>query len=798
MVLSLIVVLAVAVVLIAVRTRAVLARDLDPDLVTVPQAAELEQLAGPVRIALLVAIVTAIWMWRRWSRAVRTNLAVLAGLGVVDTSRGDLLFAPAGMEGEAAAWFHGRAGSGRRLARAVLVLSVVALVVLVPSLVAWSLAGSLAMVLAATVGAILGGVLTVAAAGLALGLVDDVEHRETVAIAAVGHVAVAGSGPSIPWGRPVIAVLATVALAVSMSSAERPGEGRTCPTAGATCHVITVQRDQVAADPRGATLDITYAVSPATGEKQGTLLFIDGGPGESGLLDANDFIDRLPEQVRKQYDVVAFDPRGTGRSELRECPQNLDRYYGKTDAVSSSFSADFAHGCAVEAGADPAWLSTYGSEHIAGDIEAIRASLGIDRMAVYGVSYGTVIAQRYASAHPDRISLLILDGPVDPAQGSEAGWVEADKAFEATLSRVLEACSADDECRHDLPSPRASLERLLERAGAGGIETSFADITGRVQTVTLDRASVTSAIDDALYDPLGRSLFLHALASDAVGDDIPLGRLVAPAGHYTDETPSSQFAYYATLCADFAGDTSPDADAYVRDGKAAGALTGTLQSAYYSGLPCVDWGGRTVGRPTPTPLTDTPFPVVVLSGGADPITPPSQAARIAARLSDGYVITTVDGGHGSFGNGDACPDDTVAALLVGGTRPASRTVTCDGSLIETYIPPLPTFEGLTPVQIARAIDDELWSDPDLRYAPPDSIQTDVGCRHGGRIKVGDDPAELRLTFDDCEIFAGEPIGGTAVYSDTGATFDLRLPDGPLSYTFDDSGRETIDGHEVGR
>ena len=37
-----------------------------------------------------------------------------------------------------------------------------------------------------------------------------------------------------------------------------------------------------------------------------------------------------------------------------------------------------------------------------------------------------------------------------------------------------------------------------------------------------------------------------------------------------------------------------------------------------------------------------------------------------------------------------------------------------------------------------------------------------------------------------------------MYSETDATFDLRLPDGPLSYSFDDAGRETIDGHEVGR
>ena len=498
--------------------------------------------------------------------------------------------------------------------------------------------------------------LTVAAAGLALGLVDDVEHRETVAIGAVepgrrrGHRPVDPVGPAGDRGAGHGRAGRLDRLHASARPTVGPARRPTRPATSSPCSATRSRRTRAGRRSRSPTRSRRPRARSSARSCSSTAV-----RARAASSTRTTSSTACPTQVRRQYDVLAFDPRGTGRSELRECPKNLDRYFGKTDDASSSFSADFARGCAVEAGADPAWLETYGSEHIAGDIEAIRASLGIDRLAVYGVSYGTVIAQRYASAHPDRVSALILDGPVDPAQGSQAGWVEADKAFEATLGRVFDACLADADCRRDLPDPRATLERLLDRASDGGIETSFADITGRVETVTLDLGSVTSAIDDALYDPLGRSLFLHALASDAAGDDIPLGRLVSPAGHYTDETPSSQFTYYATLCADFAGDTSTDAAGYIRDGKAAGALAGTLRSAYYSGLPCVDWGGRTPGRPTPTPLTDTPFPVVVLSGGADPITPPTQAARIAARLSDGYLITTIDGGHGSFGNGDPVP-----------------------------------------------------------------------------------------------------------------------------------------------
>ena len=342
----------------------------------------------------------------------------------------------------------------------------------------------------------------------------------------------------------------------------------------------------------------------------------------------------------------------------------------QTDDASTSFSADFARGCAVEAGADPAWLSTYGSEHIAGDIEAIRASLGIERLAVYGVSYGTVIAQRYASAHPDRVSPLILDGPVDPAQGSQAGWVEADKAFEATLARVFDACLADDACRRDLPDPQGDA-RAAARPGRGdGIETSYADITGRVRDVTLDRGSIISAIDDALYDPLGRSLFLHALASRRRRATTSRSGAWSPRRVTTRTRRRARSSRTTRRCARTSPATRPTTPpATSATARPRARWPGRSGRPTTRACPCVDWGGRTPERPTPAPLTDTPFPVVVLSGGADPITPPSQAARIAARLSDGYLITTVDGGHGSFGNGEPCPDDAVAALLLRGDPP---------------------------------------------------------------------------------------------------------------------------------
>lgn len=50
------------------------------------------------------------------------------------------------------------------------------------------------------------------------------------------------------------------------------------------------------------------------------------------------------------------------------------------------------------------------------DLDALRDSLGHERIAVYGFSYGGLIAQGYALAHPDRVSHLILANTLYSAQ----------------------------------------------------------------------------------------------------------------------------------------------------------------------------------------------------------------------------------------------------------------------------------------------------------------------------------------------------------------------------------------------
>ena len=101
------------------------------------------------------------------------------------------------------------------------------------------------------------------------------------------------------------------------------------------------------------------------------LLLLAGGPANSHLTFHPAF-----SALADEYEVIYVDYRGRGRSDP------------VTDYRTITFERDVA------------------------DIEALRDALGLERMHVYGFSYGGMVAQAYALAHPDRVVSLILANTV--------------------------------------------------------------------------------------------------------------------------------------------------------------------------------------------------------------------------------------------------------------------------------------------------------------------------------------------------------------------------------------------------
>jgi proline iminopeptidase len=110
------------------------------------------------------------------------------------------------------------------------------------------------------------------------------------------------------------------------------------------------------------------------------LLALHGGPG----ADHTDFLPYLRPLSRRNQ-LILIDERGSGRSERLQDPKN------------------------------------YKLDYMVDDIECIRRSFGLKRMALLGHSFGGILAQAYAVRYPHRLTRLVLAGTAVSAK-----WFEAD------------------------------------------------------------------------------------------------------------------------------------------------------------------------------------------------------------------------------------------------------------------------------------------------------------------------------------------------------------------------------------
>jgi pimeloyl-ACP methyl ester carboxylesterase len=187
---------------------------------------------------------------------------------------------------------------------------------------------------------------------------------------------------------------------------------RPCPgNAGFSCGSLSVRLDPFGSVP--GRLSLRVAVSGAASAPRGVLLFLTGGPGEPGVPFVSRLVARLGPALRG-YRLVMFDQRGTGAGAL-DCPA-LQRQMGASDLTVPAPAA--VRSCAAAIGPDRRFYAT--ADTVA-DIEALRTALGVARLTVDGVSYGSYVAERFALAHPGEVSRLVLDSVVpswnvDPLQ----------------------------------------------------------------------------------------------------------------------------------------------------------------------------------------------------------------------------------------------------------------------------------------------------------------------------------------------------------------------------------------------
>jgi pimeloyl-ACP methyl ester carboxylesterase len=440
------------------------------------------------------------------------------------------------------------------------------------------------------------------------------------------------------------------------------------------CAALSVPLDY--RHPGAASIDLALLKVPAAepSERIGSLVVNPGGPGAPGTDYAEAAGQVFRSQVLAAYDVVGFDPRGTGDSSPVDClsDDRLDTFLARdpdpdtADEVASYVQSgeEFWRGCVAGSGDLSAHISTIES---ARDIDVLRAALGESTLTYFGASYGTELGATYADLFPHKAGRLVLDGAVDLSISSRELSLEQAGGFETALRSYVQDCIDDGDCflGDTVDDGVARIKQFLDDVDGQPLDTSL----GR----ELTEGSAASGIAFTLYSRDYWTYLTQGLEAAFDGDGsvlLALADAYASRGHggYTD---NSMEAFPAISCLDDPYAVPADqVPADVADFEEASPTFGRI---FAWGLnTCAGIRVRSTEKPRDVRAAGAP-PIVVVGTTRDPATPYAWAVHLAGQLESGVLVSRDGDGHTGYNEGNECVDSAVDDYLLDGTVPKDGT-----------------------------------------------------------------------------------------------------------------------------
>lgn len=387
-----------------------------------------------------------------------------------------------------------------------------------------------------------------------------------------------------------------------------------------------VERALDPARPDGARIAVHYVVVPATARRKlpDPVFLLAGGPGQSAI-DVAPAVLPLFARLGNRRDLVFVDQRGTGRSAPLDCPAR--KLAPLAEAIDPQRLAARLQACRDELQRRPHGdLRFYTTSIAVDDLEAVRVALGAPPVNLVGASYGTRVALEWMRRHPQAVRRAVLDGVAPPDMVLPASF-SADN--QAALDALLDAS----------PGMRADWEALLAALPAPA--TVAHPVTGRPEALTLTREAVLGAVRAPLYVPALAAALPAAVADAARGRFEGLVGLAGALDGRAGELAMGM--HLSVVCAE----DRPRPDAA---GEAPGRDFGEGFAEFYRTL-CAGWPRGEVSADFYR-IPPAPVPVLLLSGGLDPATPPRHGERVARALgARARHVVVPNAGHGVLGLG---------------------------------------------------------------------------------------------------------------------------------------------------
>jgi pimeloyl-ACP methyl ester carboxylesterase len=414
---------------------------------------------------------------------------------------------------------------------------------------------------------------------------------------------------------------------------------------------------QVPSDWHDKTTGRTYGIalirvrSKTQTNRIGSLLINPGGPGGSGIelavyLSYGETLGGLPTAVTNQFDIVGFDPRGVGRSNPVKCISDADQdanFAAPPDPVTQAqfdsyvaLNRKIVDGCGDKYGDQ---LVTFSTEQAARDMDAIRQTVGDDKLNYLGFSYGTLLGATYAQQFPTDIRAMVLDGAIDPKQTFVQGSESQAKGFERAFTNFSNWCKATPAKCPIAPDARKAVTDAMAAADKNPVP--YTD--GRKAT----SGWIFLAVISSLYTEPGWPALAGAVSELKNGNAKGIFTL---ADQYADRKPDGTYsnlfdANLAVNCSDTKDVPSVDE---IRQ------LQGEWRKKYplfgaslaVGMLSCSLWPGER--DPYPAGAATGAPPIVVVGTTGDPATPYENTAALANMLGVGHVLTWEGEGHTAY------------------------------------------------------------------------------------------------------------------------------------------------------
>jgi pimeloyl-ACP methyl ester carboxylesterase len=414
----------------------------------------------------------------------------------------------------------------------------------------------------------------------------------------------------------------------------------------ARCGVLQVAENPQ--EPSGRMIGLQVAVVPALNRRSRSapLFLLAGGPGQAASDLYVSYAGAFA-RVNRNHDIVLLDQRGTGLSEPLFCdyPEDWRETRDELPAVKRA-TLD----CLARYGER---VRYYTSSVATQDLERVRASLGYRQIDLYGASYGTRMAELYLRRHPEAVHAVILDGVTDPEQAiGPATPFDGERA----LDLILERCGRTPECAASYPALRGDFGALRAKFGPASTSLTLPDpSTGKPLELEFNRGVLAAALRLLSYNSIQASLLPDLIHQGSAGRLAPLAAQTVMMAREIRGQLASGMQNSVVCSEDVPFFAARDIDRQRIDA----TYQGTEQLDALAEI-CKLWPRGPVDEDLHAPLRSD-VPTLLLSGEADPVTPPANAERLARGLARHRHLVLPGEGHGQLATG--CMPRLVAAFL---------------------------------------------------------------------------------------------------------------------------------------